>query len=96
VASSLLYAITPSAIASPATVAGSVLAMVAKKPGPGLMPFLAMTVLALTLAAVSGLMVSISFDELTPGPDAYGFDHLSVIGITAGMALMAVSIWLLR
>jgi ZIP family zinc transporter len=61
-----------------------------------LMPFLTPTVLALTLAAVAGLMVFISFDELIPGSYAYGFDHLSVIGITAGMALMAVSIWLLR
>jgi len=61
-----------------------------------LMPFLTPTVLALTLAAVAGLMVFISFDELIPGSYAYGFDHLSVIGITSGMALMALSIWLLR
>ncbi len=41
-------------------------------------------------------MVFISFDELIPGSYAYGFEHLSVIGITSGMALMALSIWLLR
>jgi len=61
-----------------------------------LMPFLTPTVLALTLAAVAGLMVFISFDELIPGSYAYGFEHLSVIGITSGMALMALSIWVLR
>jgi|GEM_PF-2685019 len=41
-------------------------------------------------------MVFISLDELIPGSYAYGFEHLSVIGITSGMALMALSIWLLR
>jgi zinc transporter, ZIP family len=61
-----------------------------------LMPFLTPTVLSLMLAAVAGLMVFISFDELIPGSYAYRFEHLSVIGITSGMALMALSIWLLR
>ena len=39
-----------------------------------LMPFLTPTVLALMLAAVAGLMVFISFDELIPGSYAYGFE----------------------
>lgn len=61
-----------------------------------LLPFLTPTFLAITLSAVAGLMVFISFDELIPGSYAYGHEHLSVIGVIAGMALMAASIWALR
>ena len=61
-----------------------------------LLPFLTPQFLAVTLSAVAGLMVFISFDELIPGSYAYGFEHLSVSGIIAGMFLMAASIWLLR
>jgi len=60
-----------------------------------LLPFLTPSFLAITLAAVAGLMVFISFDELIPGSYAYGYEHVSVGGIVAGMAVMAVSIWLL-
>jgi len=60
-----------------------------------LMPFLTPAFLAVLLAAVAGLMVFISFDELIPGSYAYGFEHLSVGGIVAGMVLMAASIWVL-
>ena len=61
-----------------------------------LMPLLTPTFLGVTMAAVAGLMVFISFDELIPGSYAYGFEHTSVVGIIGGMALMAASIWLLR
>lgn len=61
-----------------------------------LLPFLTPAFLAVTLAAVAGLMVFIALDELIPGSYEYGYEHLSVIGIIAGMALMAASIWLLR
>jgi len=61
-----------------------------------LMPFLTANVLNITLAAVAGLMTFISFDELIPGSYAYRRDHMSVAGVVTGMALMAVSLWLLR
>ncbi|MFO7650937.1 MAG: zinc transporter ZupT [bacterium] len=61
-----------------------------------LMPFLTPQLLAITLAAVAGLMVFISFDELIPGSYSYGHEHSSVIGLVAGMALMAFGIWILQ
>jgi ZIP family zinc transporter len=61
-----------------------------------LMPLLTAGVLNTTLAAVAGLMAFISFDELIPGSYAYHRDHMSVAGVVTGMALMAVSLWLLR
>lgn len=61
-----------------------------------LMPFLTEGFLAVVLAAVAGLMVFISFDELIPGSYAYKHDHLSVAGIVLGMAVMAVSLLFLR
>lgn len=57
-----------------------------------LMPFLTPAFLAVVLAAVAGLMVFISFDELIPGSYAYKHEHLSVAGIVLGMAVMAVSL----
>jgi ZIP family zinc transporter len=43
-------------------------------------------------AAVAGIMVFISFDELLPTAREYGEHHLAVYGLTAGMALMAASL----
>jgi ZIP family zinc transporter len=60
-----------------------------------LMPFLTPSFLAIVLSAVAGLMVFISFDELIPGSYSYGHEHASVIGLIAGMALMAFGIWIL-
>jgi ZIP family zinc transporter len=60
-----------------------------------LMPFLSPAFLAFTLAAVAGLMVFISLDELIPGSYKYGFEHISVAGVLAGMFVMALSIWAL-
>ncbi|MFO7639105.1 MAG: zinc transporter ZupT [bacterium] len=60
-----------------------------------LLPFLTETLLSYVLAVVAGLMVFISFDELIPGSYAYGREHLSVLGIVSGMAVMAVSLFLL-
>jgi len=76
-------------LAGGAELAGALLAAVI------LLPFLTPAFLAVTLAAVAGLMVFIAFDELIPGSYAYGHEHLSVIGIVLGMAVMAASIWLL-
>ncbi|HDQ98913.1 MAG TPA: zinc transporter ZupT [candidate division WOR-3 bacterium] len=60
-----------------------------------LLPLLTETLLSYVLAVVAGLMVFISFDELIPGSYAYGREHLSVLGIVSGMAVMALSLWLL-
>jgi ZIP family zinc transporter len=46
-------------------------------------------------AAVAGIMVFISFDELLPTAREYGEHHVAVYGLTAGMAVMAVSLALL-
>jgi ZIP family zinc transporter len=40
-------------------------------------------------------MVYISLDELLPSAEKYGEHHLSISGLIAGMALMAVSLLLL-
>ncbi len=60
-----------------------------------LLPFLRESVLAAVLAAVAGLMVFIALDELLPAAREYGEAHLSIIGVTAGMTVMAASLWLL-
>jgi len=60
-----------------------------------LLPFLRDTVLGAVLGGVAGLMVFISLDELLPAAREYGQEHLAIIGVTAGMAVMAVSLWLL-
>lgn len=45
-------------------------------------------------AAVAGIMVYISLDELLPSAREYGEHHLSIYGMIAGMAVMAVSLLL--
>jgi len=48
------------------------------------------------LSAVAGIMVFISIDELLPVSRAYEEEHLSIIGIVAGMAVMSFSLWMLK
>ncbi|MDR0413163.1 MAG: zinc transporter ZupT [Dysgonamonadaceae bacterium] len=48
----------------------------------------------LVLAAVSGIMVFISLDELLPSAEKYGKHHLSITGVVLGMAVMAFSLFL--
>lgn len=60
-----------------------------------LLPFWSPMVNALCLAAVAGIMVYISFDELLPGAERHGHHHMALIGVVAGMAVMAVSLLLL-
>jgi ZIP family zinc transporter len=48
----------------------------------------------LILAAISGIMVFISLDELLPSAEKYGKHHISIMGLVAGMAVMAVSLYL--
>lgn len=60
-----------------------------------LLPFLSATVLGVVLAAVAGIMVFISLDELVPSARCFGEEHLSIVGVIAGMVVMAFSLWLL-
>ena len=46
-------------------------------------------------AAVAGVMVFISFDELLPTAREYGEHHVAVYGLISGMAVMAVSLALM-
>ncbi|HCO67091.1 MAG TPA: zinc transporter ZupT [Dysgonomonas sp.] len=46
------------------------------------------------LAVVSGIMVFISLDELLPSAEKFGKHHISIMGLIAGMLLMAVSLYL--
>ena len=45
-------------------------------------------------AGVAGIMVYISLDELLPTAEEYGEHHLSIGGLIAGMAVMAISLLL--
>lgn len=45
-------------------------------------------------ASVAGIMVYISLDELLPSAREYGEHHLSIYGLVAGMAVMALSLLL--
>jgi len=61
-----------------------------------LLPFLSETVLGLVLAAVAGIMVFISLDELVPVARSFGEEHLSIVGVLVGMVVMAFSLWMLQ
>lgn len=51
-------------------------------------------VFGILFAAVAGIMVFISLDELLPTAREYGEPHLSIYGMVGGMAVMAVSLLL--
>lgn len=59
-----------------------------------LMPFMSPAVFGLLFAAVAGIMVFISLDELLPAAEAYGEHHLCIYGLVAGMGTMALSLLL--
>jgi ZIP family zinc transporter len=59
-----------------------------------LMPFWTPSINGLVLAAVSGIMVFISLDELLPSAEKYGEHHISIAGLVAGMAVMGFSLFL--
>ena len=59
-----------------------------------LMPFLNDVVFGVVFGVVAGIMVYISLDELLPSAQKYGEHHLSIAGLIAGMAVMAVSLLL--
>ncbi|MCP1146310.1 zinc transporter ZupT [Lysinibacillus endophyticus] len=60
-----------------------------------LMPFLTEAMFGIIFAGVAGIMVFISLDELLPAAQKYDETHLSIYGLVAGMAVMAVSLLLL-
>ncbi|MFZ5430504.1 MAG: zinc transporter ZupT [Bacteroidota bacterium] len=64
-----------------------------------LMPFLTSgnvdLVFGAVMAAVAGIMVFISMDELLPSAEEYGEHHLAIYGLTGGMAVMALSLLLI-
>jgi ZIP family zinc transporter len=60
-----------------------------------LLPFLNEAVLSGVLAAVAGVMVFISLDELVPAARSLEEGHVCILGIGLGMAVMVVSLWLL-
>ena len=60
-----------------------------------LRPFLTPTVLNVTLAAIAGVMVFISLDQLVPNAKKYDEGHQAVYGLIAGMAVMALSLLLM-
>ena len=49
-------------------------------------------VLGIILAAVAGIMVYISFDQLLPTAEKYGHHHLAMIGVVSGMLVMGITL----
>jgi ZIP family zinc transporter len=56
-----------------------------------LYPFLNAHVLAASIAFVSGIMIFICLDELLPAANNYGNEHLTSIGIIAGVFMMMLA-----
>ena len=46
----------------------------------------------IVFAAVAGIMVYISLDELLPTAEKYGKHHVAITGLIAGMVVMAISL----
>ncbi|HJX69012.1 MAG TPA: zinc transporter ZupT [Dehalococcoidia bacterium] len=61
-----------------------------------LFPFLTPTLVYSLLAFSAGIMVYISLDEILPTAQLYGKQHFVILGVLAGMLIMAISIFLLR
>ena len=57
-----------------------------------LFPFMGEATLGITFGMVAGIMVYISFDELLPAARVYGNAHTTIVGITIGMLVMAISL----
>lgn len=60
-----------------------------------LAPYLNDNMFGLMFAAIAGIMVFISLDELLPAAEEYGKHHHAIYGLVAGMAVMAFSLLLL-
>ena len=53
-------------------------------------------IMGIMFGGVAGIMVYISLDELLPTSRTYGKGHDSIIGVSLGMAVMAISLILMR
>ena len=56
--------------------------------------YLSGVVFGLLFAAVAGIMVFISLDELLPTAEKYGEHHIAIYGVVTGMITMAISLLL--
>jgi ZIP family zinc transporter len=54
------------------------------------------SVMGFLFGAVAGIMVYVSLDELLPASRAYGKPHDSLLGLVGGMAVMALSLLLMK
>jgi len=61
-----------------------------------LLPFLTPVVLGWVLAAVAGIMVAVSVDELIPVAKSFDTEHTPFMGVVLGMFVMALSLWMLK
>lgn len=61
-----------------------------------LMPYMSPLVMAGVFAVLAGIMVFISLDELFPAAREYGEHHLAIYGLFGGMAVMALSLVIIR
>ena len=61
-----------------------------------LFPFISNELLGAMLSVVGGFMVYISLDELLPMSRSLGKEHLSILGICAGMFVMSISLAMLQ
>jgi ZIP family zinc transporter len=57
-----------------------------------LYPFMGDATLAITFGMVAGIMIYISFDELLPAARVYGNAHTTILGLSLGFFIMAVSL----
>jgi ZIP family zinc transporter len=57
-----------------------------------LYPFINDFLLGAMLAIVAGIMIYISLDELLPVSHSIGKEHIAILGLIAGMSIMAVSL----
>ena len=61
-----------------------------------LLPFLTPALLGWLLAFVAGIMVFIAIDELVPTSRSFGQEHTAILGVVLGMAIMSLSLWMLK
>ncbi len=57
-----------------------------------LAPYLNDHVFGILFAAIAGIMVYISLDELLPAAEEFGHHHMAIYGLILGMGVMAISL----
>ncbi len=67
--------------------------LVMMRGAPGVVP---PQLMGMLFGGVAGIMVYISLDELLPTSRAYGKGHDSLLGLISGMAVMAISLLLMK